>query len=199
MLRSDKQQNSISNAAEIKTLTKEIKDFFVGVKICNIRRASLGVSANLWKAVKLAKNLTTNDLPSNLTLGGRPVAGCDVANSFAKHFYQKIKLNVNKTKIDSNAVYNGKRKLLVQNRNFMKKSDVMDCISDLPNKKCEGFDRIPVCMLRDCRNILLDPLCALFSNIYATGLLPEQWKVSKIIPIFKKGNKHEIENYSLFN
>ena len=71
----------------------------------------------------------------------------------------------------------------------------MDCISDLPNKKCEGFDRIPVCMLRDCGNILLDPLCALFSNIYATGLLPEQWKVSKIIPIFKKGNKHEIENY----
>ena len=64
----------------------------------------------------------------------------------------------------------------------------MECISDLPNKKCEGFDRIPVCMLRDCDNILLDPLCAFFSNIYATGLLPEEWKVSKIIPIFKKGN-----------
>ena len=31
--------------------------------------------------------------------------------------------------------------------------------------------------------------------MYATGLLPEQWKVSKIIPIFKKCNKNEIENY----
>ena len=35
----------------------------------------------------------------------------------------------------------------------------------------------------------------LFSKIYSTGLIPDQWKVSKIIPIFKKGNKNEIENY----
>ena len=42
----------------------------------------LGAGANLWKAVKLAKNLVTSDLPTNLTLGGEPVAVCDVANSF---------------------------------------------------------------------------------------------------------------------
>ena len=56
-------------------------------------------------AVKLAKNLTYNELPSNLTLGGKPVAGCDVANSFAKHFNEKIKLNVSKTRVDANGVY----------------------------------------------------------------------------------------------
>ena len=60
--------------------------------------------------VKLAKNLVTNELPSNLTLGGIPVAGCDVANSFAKHFSDKIKLNVSKTSINQNGVYNGKCK-----------------------------------------------------------------------------------------
>ena len=35
----------------------------------------------------------------------------------------------------------------------------------------------------------------MFQKIYATGLIPEQWKVSKIIPIFKKGDKTKIENY----
>ena len=84
---------------------------------------------------------------------------------------------------------------MVVNRNFMKKSDVKECINLLPNKKCEGFDRIPVCVLKDSKNLLLDPLSCLFDKIYTTGLIPEQWKVSKIIPIFKKGNKHEIENY----
>ena len=65
----------------------------------------------------------------------------------------------------------------------------------LSNKKCEGLDQIPVCFLSDCKDVILDPMASLFSTIYATGQIPEQWKVSKIIPIFKKGNKNEIENY----
>ena len=32
-------------------------------------------------------------------------------------------------------------------------------------------------------------------KIYSTGEIPEQWKVSKIVPIFKKGSKTQIENY----
>ena len=34
------------------------------------------------------------------------------ANSFAKHFSDKIKLNVGKTRVDVNGVYNGKCKLI---------------------------------------------------------------------------------------
>ena len=101
---------------------------------------------------------------------------------------------VKTTRVDVN-VYNGKNKLIVANRNFMLKEDVKECLNSLPNKKCEGFDRIPVCVLKDSRNLLLDPLCQLFRKIYQTGIIPDQWKVSKIIPIFKKGNKNAIENY----
>ena len=39
----------------ITILNKEIRDFFVGVKIRNIKRAGLGVGADLWKAVKLQR------------------------------------------------------------------------------------------------------------------------------------------------
>ena len=77
----------------------------------------------------------------------------------------------------------------------MTRNDVNECINALTNKKCEGFDRIPVCVLKDCKTMLLDPFADLFAKIYKTGLIPEQWKVSKIVPIFKKGNYHEIENY----
>ena len=38
-------------------------------------------------------------------------------------------------------------------------------------------------------------MAKLFNSIYHTQKIPEQRKVSKIIPIFKKGNKNEIENY----
>ena len=37
-------------------------------------------------------------------------------------------------------------------------------------------------------------MAALFSNIYETKKIPEQRKILKIIPIFKKGSKTAIEN-----
>ena len=74
-------------------------------------------------------------------------------------------------------------------------TDVKECLSNLNSKKCEGFDRIPVCALFDSRESLLIPLSLLFNKIYLTCTIPDQWKVSKIIPVFKKGSKCEIENY----
>ena len=59
----------------------------------------------------------------------------------------KIKGNANKAMADRIGVYNGKCKLLDQNRNFMtKKDDVELCMADLNRKKSKGFDRIPVCL-----------------------------------------------------
>ena len=77
----------------------------------------------------------------------------------------------------------------------MLSQNVKICLNDLVCKKCEGFDRIPVCLLFDSRAALLPPLSILFNKIYKTGLVPDQWKVAKIIPIFKKGSRNEIENY----
>ena len=57
------------------------------------------------------------------------------------------------------------------------------------------FDRIPVCTIFHARSILLEPMAALFDNIYKNKVVPEQWKISKIVPVFKKGSKNKIENY----
>ena len=50
-----------------------------------------------------------------------------------------------------------------------------------------NHDQIPVCVLRDARDTLLE--------IYHSEKIPEQWKVAKVIPTFKKGSKNAIENY----
>ena len=161
LIRTDSRNNNSCNINEIWLLNSEIKSYFASIKIGNIRRAACGSSANLWKAVKLAKNLVTNELPTDLTLGGVPVAGGDVANSFAKHFSGKVRLNLSKTNVNVDVVYNGKPKLLVQNRNFMLESDVKKCLYDLSNKKCEGYDRIPVCFLSDSKDVILSPMASL--------------------------------------
>jgi hypothetical protein len=57
----------------------------------------LGPKTNIWKAVKVAKDLTTMGLPPNLTIGGVPVLVGAFVNSFASHFHNKVELNTLKT------------------------------------------------------------------------------------------------------
>ena len=66
-------------------------------------------------------------------LGGAPIGRNDIGNSFAKHFKDKIKSNADKANVDPNGIYNGKRMLIVQNRNFMKKHDIIERLNALTN------------------------------------------------------------------
>lgn len=58
-----------------------------------------------------------------------------------------------------------------------------------------GPDRIPSCILINCAEALAIPLTILFNISIKYGYIPNIWKESYIIPLFKSGNKAEIENY----
>ena len=167
LLHIDKIRNSMSHNASVKQLNLEIKSFFANRRAERVRNAATGSNGNIWNAVKTAKNVNVNAIPSRLTLGGVPIVGC-AAQLFGKYFHDKIKTNFANTNIKWNDTYNGKNKLIVQNRNFMTPNDVKICLNDLGSKKCEGFDRIPVCVLFDSRAALLPPLSVLFNKIYKT-------------------------------
>ena len=62
-------------------------------------------------------------------------------------------------------------------------------------KNCEGYDRIPQRILIEGSEILLPPIAKLFELIYEQKSIPQQWSISKIIPIHKKGPKTNIQNY----
>jgi hypothetical protein len=42
---------------------------------------------------------------------------------------------------------------------------------------------------------LLQPFTKLFDLIYREKFIPEQWRISKIVPVHKKGSKQIIEDY----
>ena len=109
----------------------------------------------------------------------------DFANSFAKYFNMKVINNSEKARVNTN-VYNGRCQLIVAERHFMNLSDVEKCMKDLNRKKCEGFDQVPLCTLFDACAVLVKPLAILFDKIYRSCTIPDQWKISKIIPLYKK-------------
>ena len=118
----------------------------------------------------------------------------DLPDQFAKFFTNKINSITSTTQI-SNTVYNGKKKVDHPNSFFMTEKDILDCLCKIKIKNCEGFDRIPQRVLVDGAPILIHPLRELFRRVYYQNSLPEQWLISQITPIHKKGPKNKIENY----
>ena len=74
---------------------------------------------------------------------------------------------------------------------------VFDKLQSLKSNKSPGPDEWPSVILRNCAELLCVPLAMLFNKSLETGLLPKDWKIWHITPIFKKGSKVKVNNYRL--
>ena len=68
-------------------------------------------------------------------------------------------------------------------------------MTSLKLKNAEGHDRIPQRIMIDGAEILNKPMTVLFTLIYNSKTIPEQWKMSVIRPVHKKDLKNEISNF----
>ena len=70
LLQLDKARNCVHHQAEIKVLNSEINEFFAKKRVDKVKSHAKGQKQNLWKAVKVARGLNPDEIPSDLTLGG---------------------------------------------------------------------------------------------------------------------------------
>ena len=170
----------------IKNLNIEIRHHFTQIKINSIRRHIIpGNSKSLWDAVRQSKNLDIPKLPSRMYNQNEEISIEDLPDKFADFFENKIIDIVNDSLIDQN-VYNGNRKINASQKNFMTTKDVMEAVSSLKIKNCEGHDNIPQRIIKDGIEILKHPLSILFNKIYNQKKIPEQWLIAKVTPLHKK-------------
>ena len=94
--------NNNHNLPLIKSLNKEVKDYFVSRKVGKVKAASIGPKANIWKGVRIAKDLNGSTIPNHLTVGVTRVMPGDFANSFAKYFNLKVINNTEKARVNTN-------------------------------------------------------------------------------------------------
>ena len=109
---------------------------------------------SLWKAVKTAKDLNTDDLPQTMYEGGIPINKAALPHQLARFFNSKIVELSNQLPVND-AVYNGTKKLEQDNKMFMDKNSIMECILALQTKNSEDVDRIPQRILVDGADILI--------------------------------------------
>ena len=73
--------------------------------------------------------------------------------------------------------------------------EVLQEINSLKNKKSCGYDNIPVYFFKVAAKVLATSLSILFNYSFRYGIFPDCLKTAKVVPIFKKGDKNEINNY----
>jgi hypothetical protein len=96
-----------------RTLERKIKRALYNSKKEKIRNeANLGPN-NLWKAVKIAQEITQASYPDEMQDfdGQKLKTNQEKADAFAKTFAKKTEEVVLEVKIKENEVYNGKRKI----------------------------------------------------------------------------------------
>ena len=69
-------------------------------------------------------------------------------------------------------------------------------INKLPNKCSNGPDGISNFLLKKLSNSICVPLAIIFQNSFDNKLIPTQWKLADIVPIFKgKGSNYDVNNF----
>ena len=68
-------------------------------------------------------------------------------------------------------------------------------ISSLQENKASGPNSIPIKMLKTSKKQLSVPLTFLINLAFETGVFPDTLKTAKVIPIFKKGDQFDCNNY----
>ena len=74
-------------------------------------------------------------------------------------------------------------------------NDVNCLISSLPADKSSGPDGISVRLLKECADEISASLTALFNMSLSQGKVPQEWKEANVVPVFKKGDVHDVSNY----
>ena len=72
---------------------------------------------------------------------------------------------------------------------------VLKQLKCLKPKKATGLDGLPARLLKDSAIVIADCVTHLINLSFETGEVPSEWKQAKVVPLFKSGNKDDLDNY----
>ena len=105
-----------------------------------------------------------------------------IENKFGKRFVQSFYLN--KGVVPNSYSFS----LVSENR-------VLGYLKNLSAKKATGLDGIPSRFVRDGASVIACPLTHVINLSLIQGVVPEDLKSARVVPLFKKNDKTEVGNY----
>ena len=155
-----------------------------------------------WKNINdvLHKGNKNSNYPETFNANGSSLSDAqNIADGFNNFF---VNLGPNLAESIPKSVQRNKTGTLVNNPNSFFLSPVsagdivktaLECIK--PNKAagCDGLR--PFVIRQLVIHLISDPLTYICNLSFSQGIFPNELKIAKVIPIFKKGDKHQFVNY----
>jgi hypothetical protein len=114
----------------------------------------------------------------------------EMANIFNTYFHSTFTPSINAPPPDINEnVDPNLSEITITNDEVLKE------LLKLNPNKAHGPDDIPTLVLKTCAHELSPSITSLFNASLTEGKMPAAWKLANIVPIHKKGTKHEASNY----
>ena len=151
---------------------------------------SAGDTKNMWKTLKqLLPNKKGNITTLPTTCGN----DTSLANKFNKHF-TSIGSESCKEKFTSDIADN-----TVVNNQFkfscITVDEIIDELNAIPQNKASGIDNISTKLLKYAAKSIAPVLCKIFNMCLKQGIVPDDLKSARVIPLFKSGDQDELSNY----
>jgi exonuclease III len=73
--------------------------------------------------------------------------------------------------------------------------EVLKELTKLNPSKAPGPDGLPTRILKDCAPEITPSVTKLFNDSLTSGTIPKAWKQANVVPLHKKGSKHQANNY----
>jgi len=74
-------------------------------------------------------------------------------------------------------------------------SDVLLTTYNLKPKLSQGYDGISTKLLKETISNILQPITHIINRSFVTGIVPQDLKIAKIIPIYKSSDQSLLQNY----
>jgi len=74
-------------------------------------------------------------------------------------------------------------------------NEVEKAVKEFQTKRCTGHDELPIILYKDSFEITGRAITKLLNLVATSNTIPDNWRISKIFPVHKKGSKTSPENY----
>ena len=156
---------------------------------------------NTWKTINDILSKTKLQTKSKTVIVENGVTHKDkeiIANKF-NHFFTNIAQTLaREIKYDGNKNYKyylNKRIDTVFTFQNIDEETVRKTIQNLPSKNSCGLDGISSKLIKIIEPAIIKPLTLLINQVLNTGIFPDELKIAKVIPLFKKDDPTLLENH----